>query len=82
MTMTITIRKWGNSLGFRLPGLIAKQAGLNEGSKVSVQIIDNNVVVVPIKDTDYKLDELLEKINDKNIHKEIDAYYSIGNETW
>jgi antitoxin MazE len=38
--MVIQIKKWGNSLGLRIPRDIARTMGLEEGSEVSLEVVD------------------------------------------
>jgi antitoxin MazE len=47
--MDIAITKWGNSMGLRLPAFITRQLNLHSGDRVHINIIDNKVVIEPIK---------------------------------
>ncbi len=44
----VTIGKWGKSLAVRLPGDIARSAGLSEGAQVDVEAHDGAIVIRPV----------------------------------
>lgn len=46
--MNITLTKWGNSIGIRLPAFIAKRLKLHNGSKVHIELTDNKVIIEPL----------------------------------
>ena len=46
--MRTRIRKWGNSLGVRIPSALAEDARLHEGAEVDVTIRDGHLVIVPV----------------------------------
>ena len=79
--MAAQVAKWGNSLGIRIPALIAKQAHLEEGTNIIFDVVDNSLVIRP-KRHKYTLDELLEGVTSENIHAETDTGMPVGNETW
>lgn len=75
------VTKWGNSLGVRIPALIARQANLKEGTGVTFTVVDDSIVIRARKNK-YTLDELLEGMTSDNIHGEIDMGTPVGNEIW
>ncbi len=60
--MDVKLRKWGNSLGLRIPAKIAQSIGLNESS--TVEIIQSGESLIINKKEDMALDELLASIPD------------------
>ncbi len=78
--MEAVMRKWGNSLGLRIPGLLAKDLDLKEGSHVEIRQEDNRIVIIPVRKTDLK--ELLSRVTKDNIHAETDTGTPVGNEAW
>ena len=46
--MRTRIRKWGNSLGVRIPSALAEDARLHEGAEVDVTIREGQLVIVPV----------------------------------
>ncbi|TVR34736.1 MAG: AbrB/MazE/SpoVT family DNA-binding domain-containing protein [Spirochaetaceae bacterium] len=66
--MKATIQKWGNSLGVRIPGFIAKDLSLEHGSSVEIMEEGNKIIIQPKKTRGLK--EALELITEENIHKE------------
>lgn len=45
MTTTVTIQKWGNSQGIRIPKFILEQINLDTNSIVDLTIKDNTIVI-------------------------------------
>jgi antitoxin MazE len=78
--MEAIIKKWGNSLGIRIPSLMAKDLSLKDGSHVEIQDEEDRIVIIPKRKEDLKT--LLGKINNANIHKEIGTGRPVGNEIW
>ena len=76
--MKATIQKWGNSLGVRIPGFIAKELSLEHGSPVEIMQADNRIIIEPKKTKGLK--EALQLITEENIHKE-QFDLSAGDET-
>lgn len=73
------IRKWGNSLGIRIPNHIVKDLSLQEGTMVKIEEKDNKIIISP---ENPKLDELIKKINKTNLHSEISSGSNVGKEIW
>ena len=78
--MEAVVRKWGNSLGIRIPNLIVRELSLKDGSLVDINDKGQEIVIKPIQKV--KLSEMLDKINKKNIHKEVETGEPVGNEIW
>ena len=78
--MEAMVQKWGNSLGIRIPNLIVREFSLKNGSIVNINDNGNEIVIKPVKKS--KLSEMLDNINDQNLHQEIDWGKPVGNEIW
>jgi len=78
-TMQAVVQKWGNSLGFRIPSLWAKDNNVKSGSKIEVIAEKGKMVILPQKKT---LDDMLAMVTSENIHSEISTGSSVGNEEW
>ena len=74
------IQKWGNSLGVRIPGSIAKELNLQNGSQVEIIDEDGKIVILPYKKK--SLAEKLAMITDENLHEEISTGSPAGKEAW
>ena len=64
--MITKVRKWGNSLGVRLPKAAAQEAGVGDGSAVDVTAEDGRIVVRPVTRT--RLRDLLAGVTPGNVH--------------
>lgn len=69
--MQAVIQKWGNSLGFRIPSLWAKD---NE-----VIAEKGKMIILPQK---RPLESMMAMVTDENLHSEIETSSAMGNEEW
>ncbi len=80
--MKTRIQKWGNSLALRIPKPFAEEAHLVEDSLVDVTVRNGRLVVVPMMEPEYTLEELVGRITPENRHSETDTGTPVGNEAW
>ena len=78
--MDAVIRKWGNSLGIRIPSNIEKEISIVDGSHVDIDDIDGQIIIKP--KNKYDLKEMTKNIKKTNIHEEFDSSRPVGNEEW
>jgi antitoxin MazE len=79
--MKSKIQKWGNSLAIRIPKSFAIQTEIEQDSIIDLSVIDGKIIVEPKKQKPkYNLAELLEEINEENIHSETDWDKPVGKE--
>lgn len=64
---TVTLNKWGNATGFRIPQAFLKQLGLKAGDKVTLTISENGLAISKVGPT---LQELLNGCTALNRHEE------------
>jgi antitoxin MazE len=76
--MQTRVRKWGNSLGLRIPRGLAEQIGLGAGSEVSLSAKDGGLVVKPASPAPLNLDDLLDEVTAENLHSSIDTGNAVG----
>lgn len=57
----LTVKKWGNSLGVRIPKNIAETGKLKIDQEVSIEVVDGKIIITPLAQVkEYSLKELLE----------------------
>jgi antitoxin MazE len=78
--MEAVVRKWGNSLGIRIPSNIAKETSISDGSYVDIEDVDGQIIIRP--KNRYSLQDMIKKIKAENKHEEIKSNGPIGNEIW
>jgi len=78
---TQKIRKWGNSLAVRIPQTLAQEAGLIEGSPVTVRV-DSGKLVISRRKRKYRLEDLLDQITPENQPELVDWGPPVGKEIW
>lgn len=64
----LRVQKWGNSLGIRIPKIIAYKVGLEEDFEIELDVEDGKLVIKP---TSKSLDDLLSQITPENLHTEV-----------
>lgn len=77
--MLVTISRWGNSLGLRLPATFAKQIGLESGEQVEMQLEGQRIV---ISRKGFALSQLLAQVTPENLHSEVETGVAVGREEW
>jgi antitoxin MazE len=79
--MQTRIRRWGNSLGLRIPKSFAAEARVEEGSAVDLSVEDGRLVIRPSRRR-HDLTSLLKQITPGNTHDEISTGERAGREAW
>ncbi len=78
--MDAIIRKWGNSPALRLSVSLMKTAQLELDQKVTVKAQRGRIVIEPVKQAVYSLDDLVSGIRTDNLHGEADFGRPAGKE--
>jgi antitoxin MazE len=76
------VRRWGNSLGLRIPRSFAAELGVADGTAVDLTVHDGEIRVRRPRRRKYSLDTLLRGIKDRNLHGEVRTGRRIGREIW
>ncbi len=79
--MRVTLSRWGNSLGVRIPRSVAEDAGIGAGSLVDVRFEDGRLIATPVADA-VTLDELLAGVTPENLHGAQFDDRARGGEEW
>ncbi len=80
--MKTKVQKWGNSLALRIPKSFAAETMLEPDTEVELSLVDGKLVITPVVQRVYPLEDLLSGITAENIHKEADTGTSVGLEAW
>ncbi len=80
--MEVQVKKWGNSLGLRIPQAIANQINIKDGSRINLVLKNNKIELIPAVAEEYRLNDLIELITEATLHNEISSGQAIGNEIW
>ncbi len=78
--MTVSIKKWGNSLALRIPKDIAQTLHIENNSTLELSIKDGALIIEPQNET--LLESLVSRIDADNLHHEVDTGKVVGNEEW
>jgi antitoxin MazE len=77
--MQVSIARWGNSLGLRIPRHVAEQAGLRVGARVEIAAEEGRVVISAARPR-YVLAELLKDMTPEAMHEAFDWGSDVGRE--
>ena len=80
--MKTRVQKWGNSLALRIPKSFAAEVGIEKETSVEVSLADGKLIVTPVSRPKPTLKQLLAKVTQENLHREVDTGSAVGNETW
>lgn len=76
------VQRWGNSLAVRIPKPFALEIGLEQNTLVTLSISEGKLLLEPIIEPRYTLEQLLANITADNLHHEIETGEAAGNEVW
>ena len=77
--MEAMARKWGNSIGIRIPASMASSIKINDGTPIDIELSGEKIIITRKK---YNLKELLAQIPDEYEPEEIDWGKPVGGEIW
>jgi len=80
MVYKTKLQKWGNSLAIRIPSDIVRSLNLRRGSDLIIEMSRDEIIIKPERAGE--LGQLLDRITQDNIHKEVDWGTREGNEVW
>jgi antitoxin MazE len=80
--MKATVKKWGNSAAVRIPASVMDALRLRLDEVVDVREEDGRIVIEPVRQVSYVLDDLLKGINAKNLHEAVEFGPPQGKEVW
>ena len=78
----LDIKKWGNSLGVRIPAVIAREARLKENQKVRIETDGDQVTIRAADNSLLSLEQRLDIFDKEKLGGEIMATQSVGAEVW
>ncbi|MFP5240567.1 MAG: AbrB/MazE/SpoVT family DNA-binding domain-containing protein [Acidobacteriota bacterium] len=79
MTMEVVLKRWGNSIGLRIPKGIADAAGLKADDAVSIDTSPDGLTITKAR-RKYDLADLLGKVTPENRHEAIEMGGQKGRE--
>lgn len=80
--MKASVRKWGNSAAVRIPASVMHASRLGLDEEVDVREEAGRIVIEPVRQKRFELDELLKGITTKNQHASVDFGQPMGKEAW
>ena len=78
----LDIKRWGNSLGVRLPAAVARAAHLHADQRVRLSLEDGHIVIRPHERAPLSLDQRLARYDPARHGGEAMAGERLGAERW
>jgi antitoxin MazE len=82
ISMRTRIQKWGNSLALRIPKFLAAEVHIEQDSLVEVSLVEGKLILEPVAEPAWTLEELLAGVTEQNLHGEVDTGPATGREAW
>jgi len=80
--MKAMVKKWGNSAAVRIPASVMEAMHLALDQVVEVREEEGRIVIEPVRQKTYVLDDLLNGITSKNLHEAVNFGPPEGKEVW
>ncbi|MCW6529679.1 MULTISPECIES: AbrB/MazE/SpoVT family DNA-binding domain-containing protein [Sphingomonas] len=80
--MRAQVKKWGNSASVRIPASVMAAAALRIDQAVDVREEDGRIVIEPLPEQAYDLDELLADMSADTFPDDTDFGEPAGKEIW
>ena len=77
-----TVKKWGNSAAVRIPAAMLEAMHLAIDAEVDVREEAGRIIIEPLREKSYRLDDLLKGVTAKNRHQVVDFGDAQGKEGW
>ena len=78
--MEAVLKKWGNSIGVRLPSSVLKETRLTENQRVEIRAKKGAIVIKRMRVQRYALSELLARVTPRNRHDSVEFGRPVGRE--
>ena len=78
--MRVNVKKWGNSASVRIPAAVMEAAEFRVDDTVDVRAEAGKIVIELVRETDYDLEQLLDRITPRNLHRSVDFGAPVGKE--
>ena len=80
--MKATVKKWGNSAAVRIPASVMEAMHLELDQMVEVHEEKGRIVIEPVRQKTFALEDLLKGITAKNLHEAVEFGPPQGKEAW
>jgi antitoxin MazE len=80
--MKSTVKKWGNSAAVRIPTSVMQASHVHLDEVVDVREDRGRIIIEPVRQKTYELDDLLKGITSKNLHEAVEFGPPQGKEVW
>jgi antitoxin MazE len=76
------VKKWGNSAAVRIPAVVLEAMHLTIDEEVDIREEAGRIIIEPVREKSYRLDDLLNGITARNRHEAVDFGSAQGKEVW
>jgi antitoxin MazE len=80
--MKVQVKKWGNSASVRIPASVHGRRGGQPQSGRRRPRGGGRIIIEPIRQPTYDLDQLLDQMSPDTFHDDVDVGPPVGREAW
>ena len=80
--MEARLRKWGNSIGIRIPHSVLKELNLKINDWINIEKIEDKIIITKQKNPKISLEDRFRDYHGKNLSKEFTWDEARGKEIW
>ena len=80
--MKTKLKKWGNSIGIRIPNVMLKTLDLKNEDMVSLEQVDDRIIITKCIKNQISLKELFDKYEGDTLSKDFNWDEARGKEVW
>jgi antitoxin MazE len=78
----LDIKRWGNSLGVRIPSAVAREAGIREHQRICIEVEAGRMIITPIETPRLTLAQRLAQFDPDRHAGEVMNPPALGAEQW
>jgi antitoxin MazE len=79
----LDIKRWGNSLGVRLPAAVARKAHLHADQRVRISVEGDHLIISPVADAPLTLEQRLAAYDpERHGGEQMTTTQTLGAERW
>lgn len=82
MNITLSLQKWGNGTGVRIPKKVVQAAKLHINQPLNVLLQDDSIVLTPVKDDELTLESMLRGVTPDQVGGELGWGEDVGAERY
>ena len=80
--MRTRVQELDNNLVLHIPKAFAAEVHITPNSLINLSFVDGKIILTPTIEPELTLEQLLARVTDENLHREVDTGDIVGKEVW